>query len=127
MRARTITLAALGLAIGCASASTQRDGTPASSTRLTQEQLATTNSDNLYEAIAKLKPEWVTSRGPVSVTDPTPAVASVYMNGSLLGKVDYLRQMRVIDVTDVRYWDPGQASARFGMGHPRGVIEVTRK
>jgi hypothetical protein len=42
---------------------------------------------------------------------------------SLLGKVEYLRQMRVLDVTEVRYWDPGQAWARFGMGHPRGVIE----
>jgi hypothetical protein len=35
--------------------------------------------------------------------------------------------MRVIDVTEVRYWTAGQASARFGMGHPRGVIEITRR
>ena len=25
------------------------------------------------------------------------------------------------------YWDAGQASARFGMGHPRGVIEIVRQ
>jgi hypothetical protein len=48
------------------------------------------------------------------------------MNGSLLGKADYLRDMRVLDVSVVRYWDAGQAATRFGMGHPRGVIEVTR-
>lgn len=49
------------------------------------------------------------------------------MNGTLLGKADYLREVRVIDATEVRYFDAGSASARFGMGHPRGVIEITRR
>jgi hypothetical protein len=49
------------------------------------------------------------------------------MNGTMLGKADYLREMRVLDVSEARYWDAGQASARFGMGHPRGVIELTRR
>jgi hypothetical protein len=61
------------------------------------------------------------------VTDPTPTAVDVYMNGSMLGKADYLRQVRLLDVTEVKYWDAGSASARFGMGHPRGVIEITRK
>jgi hypothetical protein len=56
----------------------------------------------------------------------TPTSVDVYMNGTHLGNADYLRQMRVLDVSEVRYWDAGQASARFGMGHPRGVIELTR-
>jgi hypothetical protein len=94
---------------------------------LTQEELATTNSGNLYDAISKLRPEWLTSRGPTSATDPTPAAAHVFMNGSLLGDVGYLRQVPLLDVSAVRYWDAGQASARFGMGHPRGVIELIRK
>lgn len=48
------------------------------------------------------------------------------MNGTLLGKADYLRGLRVQDVTSVTYWNAGQASARFGMGHPRGVLELIR-
>jgi hypothetical protein len=89
--------------------------------------LAATNTSTLYDAIAKLRPDWLSSRGPVSASDPTPSSASVFTNGTLLGKVDVLRQMGTLDVTEVRYWDAGQASARFGMGHPRGVIEVTRQ
>jgi hypothetical protein len=54
-------------------------------------------------------------------------MVDVYMNGTLLGKADYLRQVRLLDVSEVRYWDAGQASARFGMGHPRGVLEIIRK
>jgi hypothetical protein len=49
------------------------------------------------------------------------------MNGSMLGNADYLKELGVLDVSEVRYWDAASASARFGMGHPRGVIEITRK
>ena len=111
----------------CASATTQSGTNRETRNVLTQEQLATTNTTNLYEAIEKLRPDWLTSRGPTSVTNTAPAVPSVYMNGAMLGKAEYLRQMRVLDVTEVRYWEAGPASARFGMGHPRGVIELSRR
>jgi hypothetical protein len=100
---------------------------PSSGSRLTRTQLASANSDNLFDAIAKLRPEWLSSRGPTSVTDATPTSVSVFMNGNMLGKADYLKQVALLDVTEVRYWDSGQASARFGMGHPRGVIEIIRR
>jgi hypothetical protein len=131
---RTMTL--IGVVAGClacacapATKATQTQPAPdrGNGTVLTQAQLSATNSDNLYDAIAKLHPDWLSSRGPSSVTDPTPTMASVFMNGTMLGKTDYLRDMRVLDVTEVRYWDAGKAAARFGMGHPRGVIEITRK
>ena len=127
MRAMTVAAMALSITLtGCGTGATQRSSQASSRNVLTREQLAATNSENLYDAIVKLRPEWLTSRGPTSVSDPTPAVASVFMNGNLLGRSDQLREMRVLDVSEVRYWDAGQAAARFGMGHPRGVIELTR-
>jgi hypothetical protein len=113
--------------VACAGASTQTGSTREARNVLTQEQLVATNSDNLYDAISKLRPDWLTSRGPTSVTNASPTLPSVFMSGSMLGRADYLRDMRVTDVTEVRYYEPGPASARFGMGHPRGVIEVSRK
>ena len=127
MRALSIGLLVACAMLGCAGATTAGSPDTGGRDSLSREQLQATNSEELYAAIAKLRPEWLSSRGPTSVTDPTPTTASVFMNGSLLGKVDYLQQMRVIDVTEVRYWNAGQASARFGMGHPRGVIEIIRK
>ena len=112
---------------GCAGATTNSRGGENGAAVLSQEELAKTNSDNLFDAITKLRPEWLTSRGPTSATDMTPTSVDVYMNGNRLGDADYLRQVRLLDVSEVRYWDAGQASARFGMGHPRGVIELTRK
>ena len=113
-------------ASGCVSAASQTGSAPSSNNRLTRTQLASSNLDNLYDAIAKLRPEWLSSRGPTSVTDATPTSVSVFMNGSMLGKGDYLKQVSLLDVTEVRYYEAAQASARFGMGHPRGVIEIIR-
>jgi hypothetical protein len=124
---RLAAAAAVWALLGCAGGATHGGTNRASRLTLTQEQLAGTNSDNLYDAIEKLRPDWLTSRGPMSVSNPAPSVVSVYMNGTMLGKAAYLKEMRVLDVSEVRFWDAGQASARFGMGHPRGVIEVTRK
>jgi len=132
LRANTALVALSGLVLACASGATQtvtnREVTSREARNLlTQEQLTATNRDNLYEAIEKLRPDWLTSRGPTSVTNATPTVASVFMNGTMLGRAEHLRDMRVMDVIQVRYWEPGPASARFGMGHPRGVIELSRR
>ena len=137
LRTSTALVALCGLVLACASGATKtgtnREGTSPEATNrearnlLTQEQLAATNRDNLYEAIEKLRPDWLSSRGPTSVTNATPTVASVFMNGTMLGRAEYLRDMRVMDVREVRYWEPGPASARFGMGHPRGVLELSRR
>jgi hypothetical protein len=129
MRAKSLVAVAVAWTLtGCARGA-MPDGSAASNRKnvITQEQLAGTNTDNLYDAIVKIHPDWLTSRGPTSVSNPTPTVVSVFINGTMLGKADYLREMRVLDVSEVRYWDVGQATARFGNGHPRGVIEVTRK
>lgn len=115
------------LVAGCASATTQGRSGRTSDTQLTRSELTTTNAGNLYDAIAKLRPQWLSSRGATSVTDASPTGADVYMNGTFLGKADYLRDIRLQDVSSVTYWDAGQASARFGMGHSRGVIEIIRQ
>lgn len=115
------------LIAGCASSTTQGRSARGGDTQLTRSELAATNAGNLYDAIAKLRPQWLSSRGATSVTDASPTGVDVYMNGTFLGKADYLRDVRLQDVSSVTYWDAGQASARFGMGHSRGVIEIIRQ
>lgn len=94
---------------------------------LTREQMIATNFSDLYSALEKLRPEWLNSRGPTSLTNTNPTMATVYMNGQLLGAIESLREVRVLDISSVRYWASGPAAARFGMGHPRGVIEIIRQ
>jgi hypothetical protein len=120
----TRALAFVLLVAGCASAAQQPGSSGGDRNVLTRDQLAATNSSDVYGALEKLRPEWLTSRGPTSVTNATPVIPSVFMNGQMLGKTEQLRDMRILEVSEVRFWPTGQAAAKFGMGHPRGVIEI---
>jgi hypothetical protein len=123
---RTLFIAAMviPLAMACA----PRAGGPASSRDLiTAAQIARTQAQNAYEAIEQLQPQWLTSRGVTSLTDDTPTEASVFQDGMQVGRLEYLKTVNVIDVAELRYYAAGPASARFGMGHQRGVIEIVRK
>lgn len=129
MRARTglavVLLIASAVAGGCSTRRAESGGS--NRNVLTGEQLADTNARMVYEAIERLRPAWLNSRGPISMADPTEARANVYINGSPTGDLDYLRQVYVIDVEEIRFYAPGEAGARFGMGNPRGVIAITTR
>jgi len=117
----------VALAASPACASRQAAVGTANKNVVTLDELSATNSRYVYQALEKLRPSWLTSRGPANignVREATEAVANVYINGSRMGNVTYLRQVYVSDVHEVRYWTAGEASARFGMGNPRGVIEI---
>jgi len=118
----TFVIAVALLAPACASA--PGAGGSSGSELLTREQLAERAGQSVYDVVLRLRPQWLNSRGPGSVVDPTPQSPSVYFNGSIVGDAEFLRQLSVSDTEELRYWRPGRASARFGMGHVRGVIEV---
>ena len=124
---RVATGTAIAVLLACASANTQGRSSQGTSNTLTIDQLARTNTEYVYDAIVKLRPSWLTTRGPTSYTDATPTAVSVFMGNTFLGKLESLREVRTLDLREVKYWDAASASARFGMGHPRGVIELTRK
>ncbi len=115
-------LAIVVVAAACTAMSSSSSG--ASRNVISGDELSATNSQTAYEALQMVRPEWLTGRGPVSLTDATEARPNVYMYGSRVGDLDYLRDVYVQDVAELRYWSTGEASARFGMGNPRGVIEI---
>ena len=79
----------VGLVVGSNAACAARSGggTTASSARNTveQEELAETNARTLYQALERVRPSWLTSRGPAgmgNVRESGEAVASVSPLGS---------------------------------------------
>ena len=126
MKIRSLLLCAVTLVVtGCAM--TPAGTTSSNRNRISGDELAATNSQMVYEALELIRPEWMRGRGPVSLTDATEARPNVYMNGTRMGDLDYLREVYVTDVAELRYWPAGEAGARFGMGNPRGVIEIIQR
>ena len=118
-------LCILLLLAGC-SAAQVGSGTESPRNRLTEAELRGSSAQSVYDAIQRLRPEWLTTRGPTSVTNERGTPASVFIDGQIMGGPEYLRDIRIMDVREVKYWPASTAAARFGMGHPRGVIEVLR-
>ncbi len=116
------------LLAGSGACSTRRGAAVTANRNLvTREELAGTNAQIVYQALERLRPSWMSSRGPANmgnVRDASDAIANVYIDGNHMGNLEYLKQVYVSDVHEIRFWEPGEAGARFGMGNPRGVIEI---
>ena len=112
--------------LGCASAASAPPGPRQDRNKITAEQLTRVASENLYDAVRLLQPQWLQDRGPNSFSSG-PATAVVYIDGSRAGGLDNLRNVPVNAVVEIKYLPAAEASARYGMDVPRGVIEVSTK
>lgn len=108
----------LGLA-GCASGGGGGGG-GGSSNRITAEQLTDMAQLDAYQAIQRLRPQWLRSRG-----SSDPQVMSDGMRQP--GGLESLRQFRVADIQELRYMSSSDATNRFGTGFDGGAILITTK
>ena len=110
----------LVLLLGCASSGESSSG----STRdtLTRADLLETSEETLYEAIQRLRPRWLRARG-ANLDGRT--LPQVFVDGSPRGDASVLRQIRVLDVTDVRFLSAIDAATVYGtLAAAGGVIQV---
>ena len=89
---------------------------------LTAEQLRGASFRNVHEAVAALRPTWLTARGPDSFNTPSEVI--VYLDNARLGGVEALRGIHLSSVQLIRHFDSGQATTRWGIGHPQGAVQV---
>jgi hypothetical protein len=122
---RFILLCALSVA-ACSSATGTR-GTSDNSDIITIEQLAKVSADNAYDAVRTLQPQWLDTRPTESISNSAPISAVVFLNGARAGDPEFLRSLQINSVQEMRFIPANRASARYGMGLGRGVIEVTTK
>lgn len=124
-------LAGIVAVIGCASTPSRSD--PTSPLRrgsvLSAEEMASAHADagNLYDAIARLRSNWLAPRGAMSATSGS-TYAEVFVDDQLVGDISALKNINAYQVGDVRYYDVSQAGGRFGIrAGTSGAIEVIMK
>src|SRR5688572_12969210 len=109
-----------GVAIlGCAPASGTLEsgaGTPRKANYLSGEEILVAKADvgTAYDAISRLRPTWLSSRGPTSFDQRT-EFATVFVDGQPYGDLASLRNIPAYHVGDVHYYDVTEAGARFGL------------
>ena len=101
--------------------------TPPDPNRISEDEIDEIEFHTAYEVVQALRPQWLRSRGVNRFIDPTPSFADVSVDGTFVGKLDYLWSVSAMHVKEFRFWGPGAAGVKFGMGYPRGVIEIISK
>lgn len=89
---------------------------------ITYEDVQDLSVSSAYEAIRRLRPRWLLSRG----TGAGEVV--VFLNERRLGPVSALEGIQTSSIVTMTFIDARDATIRFGSGHSGGIISViTRK
>ena len=108
---------------GCAGAySSNRAGE--SRNVITREQILESNVLNAFDAVRRLRPNWLRTR--VSAMG-TPPPVRVYVDGVSVGNADYLSNVRIDIIQRLVYYSPADATTKWGTGHAGGAIEVVTR
>jgi hypothetical protein len=92
---------------------------------ITKEQLNEGHFTTVYNAVEGLRRNWLQTRGSDSINLPTQV--KVYLDNSLLGGVDMLRNIDSNSISFIRYYDGITATTRWGLDHGAGVIFVSTR
>ncbi|MCI0432057.1 MAG: TonB-dependent receptor plug domain-containing protein [Gemmatimonadetes bacterium] len=90
---------------------------------ITTEELQSINVSTAYEAIERLRPMFLRSRGVTSAGSEA-SLPVIYIDGVRSGAPDVLRTIPLADIRQIRYISAPDATTRWGTGHTGGVIEV---
>jgi hypothetical protein len=84
--------------------------------------------NSAYDAVARLRPNWLAPHGPASSNMQGSTVASVFLDDQLMGDIQALRNIPAYQVAVMRYYDLTQAGAKYGVrAGANGAIEVRLK
>ncbi|MEA2761170.1 MAG: hypothetical protein QOD47_454 [Gemmatimonadaceae bacterium] len=121
---RIILLAGLvtALSVSCAPPTTERASRD--SNVITSAELQASQATNAYDAVRRLRPNFLNSRGPTSLNGAGAGYARVYMDRVLFGDLNSLKTLSVNGIREIHYYNGPDASGRFGLDNVSGAIEV---
>lgn len=127
MAIRYLSLIAVAAVLGCAAAGSSTSGARRNPAVITEEEIAAANVVTAYDAVERLRPLYLRSRGETSITTPGTQYANVYVDGLRHGDLNTLRNILANHVQLIRYYNGAEAGSRFGLANTAGVIEVIMK
>jgi hypothetical protein len=117
----------IALAAGCATAGT---GSGADRDVITAEMIAASSASDVHQLIRTTRPAWLRARGAVTMRTSDEGIEDVpivvYLDNNRLGTVEDLSALSTQGITEIRRLSPRDATQRFGTGHSRGAIVVSR-
>lgn len=123
MRPLALVMASV-LLVGCASGSGSDSGPNRSRDVITEAELAEQPSGTAHDAVSRLRPGWLRSRGRTIGQESLPRV---FVDGRDFGPLATLSQFRIENISEIRFISARDATTRYGTGYPGGIISITTK
>lgn len=105
--------------VGCAGGGTGGSSSGAR-TVITAEEISSVSVGTAYEAVQRLRPEFLRPRG-------GGAMPVLYVDGVRMGEVGDLRSYTPASILRVEYVSASDATTRWGTGHTGGALEVSTR
>lgn len=121
---RSLLFGSIATLVACAPSGAP--GTPRPNSQvIVAEEIDSSKLPTAYDVVLKLRPQFLNDRGRNTVANSTSAFPRVYLNGILYGEINSLREILASQITEIRYYNAGQAQGRFGSGNLSGALAVT--
>jgi hypothetical protein len=95
---------------------------------ITEDEIVASRATTAYEAIQKLRANFLTYRGETSLnksrSTPYP---TVYLDGQEFGPIAILRTIPASQVASIRLYRAWEATTKYGSRNMSGVIEVSTR
>lgn len=118
------------IAAGCAAGRVRTVGND--SERITLIELNTISVNTAYQAVQRLRPQFLRDRNSTSMLASAQQridveAIAVYVDDAHMGTIDALHHIPALEVYEIRRLSPGEAVQRYGTKQRGTVIAVTRK
>ena len=123
---RSVPIIAVTALMACATTGTTSttSGARRDPNLLTGDEIAASNQATAYDAIARLRPMFLKTRGRTTVVGQANDYAVVFVNGQRFGDLSSLRGISASTVAEARFVPGTDAVTRYGMEYGAGVIDI---
>ena len=94
---------------------------------ITADEITYSRATTAYDAIQRLRANFLTLRGQTSFLATSSPYPSVYVDGLKFGGIDALRAIPAGQIATIRLYRAWDAAARYGTSNTSGVIAVTTR
>lgn len=97
---------------------------PRDPSRITQDEIVASLAIDAYDVIAKLRSNFLASRGPTSLRSATSGMPAVFVDGIEYGPISSLAQIPASTILEIRLLRSWEATTIYGTGYMSGVIAI---
>ncbi|HEX8849879.1 MAG TPA: hypothetical protein VF761_10140 [Gemmatimonadaceae bacterium] len=94
---------------------------------ITEDEIVASRAGNAYEAIHKLRANFLSDRGMTSFFNPTAGMPTVYVDNQRYGDVRILMSIPAEVIATIRLLRSWDATTLYGTGNTGGVIAITTR